>query len=182
MTWTKVLLLLAQLGEIPSYLNEGTTTFLFERGKKEDDGNTDPSASPLWPLQSWKRFCWKICQCIWKIGDSQHGFTTGQLCLTNQVTFYLGGQLNSYRCFVPGLLLGLGPLNCRDLWLMDGHTQVSYIFTKYPYLTVGTSKDWCESGVHTGTNKYFYITWSMTQKMILNACSASLWMASSCAV
>lgn len=47
-----MLLLLAQLGEIPSYLNEGTTTFLFERGKKEDDGNTDPSASPLWPLQS----------------------------------------------------------------------------------------------------------------------------------
>lgn len=40
-----MLLLLGQLGEMTSDLNEGTITFIFERGKKEDDRNTDQSAA-----------------------------------------------------------------------------------------------------------------------------------------
>lgn len=39
------MLLLGQLGEITSDPNEGTITFIFERGKKEDDRNTEQSVA-----------------------------------------------------------------------------------------------------------------------------------------
>lgn len=45
----------------------GNHHLFFERIKKEDDRNTDQSVSPLWPLRSLNRSCWKMCQCIWKI-------------------------------------------------------------------------------------------------------------------
>eukprot|EP00075_Anas_platyrhynchos_P003977 XP_012948559.2 uncharacterized protein LOC106014904 [Anas platyrhynchos] len=87
--------------EVPVDWKPANVVPVFKKGKKEDPGNYRPVHLTLVPSKIMEEIILGVTEKHLKdntvIGQSQHGFTRGRLCLTNLISFYKITQLVDQR-------------------------------------------------------------------------------------
>uniref|UniRef100_A0A8B9F687 Reverse transcriptase domain-containing protein n=1 Tax=Amazona collaria TaxID=241587 RepID=A0A8B9F687_9PSIT len=101
-----------QSGEVPDNRKKGNITPIFKKGKMDEPGNYRPVSLTSVPSKILEQILLEGMLRHMKtnkvLGDSQHGFTKGKSCLTNQVAFYVGVmQLLDRSRAVDAIYLGL---------------------------------------------------------------------------